>query len=251
MAFFRRPRSYSLYRQDRSRKRVLRLARIAVQLFLVYILVTGLFVRSYLVESAAMHPNFRAGDRIVATPLTYGARLPLVNLRLPGVGEPQRGDLVLVEPPYYRRPNLILRIADPVVSFVSGQRYQLSDGADVAWQQPLVLKRIVGVPGDTIRFTDYTAFIRPEGADAYLPEGAVNARRSYEITIGHAPEAFRSGDPFGGNFDELSLDSDEYFVAGDDRSSSLDSRHWGTIPREALHSRIFLRYYPFNRFGRP
>ncbi len=251
MAFFRRPRSYSLYRQDRSRKRVRRLARIAVQLFLVYILVTGLFVRSYLVESAAMHPTFRVGDRIVATPLTYGARLPLVHMRLPGIGEPQRGDVVLVEPPYYRRPNVLLRIADPIVSFVSGQRYQLSEASDVAWQRALVLKRIVGVPGDTIRFTDYTAYIRPEGADAYLPEGAVNARRSYELFISQAPEAHRSGDPFGGNFDELSLGVNEYFVAGDDRSSSLDSRHWGTIPRESLHSRIFLRFYPVGRFGRP
>jgi len=251
MAFFRRSRSYSLYRQDRSRKRVRHLLLIALQLFLVYFLVTGLFVRSYLVGSDAMHPTLRVGERILATPLSYGARVPAVNFRLPGLGEPQRGDLVLVVPPYYRRPNLFQRIADPVVSFVSGQRYQLAEPEDVAWQRTLILKRLVGLPGDTIRFTDYTAYVRPSGANAYLPEGAVNARGSYEITIDQAPDAHLSGDPFGGNVEERLLGENEYFVAGDHRSASLDSRHWGTVTRESLHSRVFMRYYPLNRFGRP
>lgn len=251
MAFFRRSRSYSLYRQDRSRKRVRRLVLIVVQLFLVYFLVTGLFVRSYLVESGAMHPTLRAGERVLATPLSYGARLPMADLRLPGIGEPQRGDLVLVEPPYYRPANLLLRIASPLVGFVTGQRVQLAEGTGDAWRRPLVLKRIVGLPGDTIRFTDYAAYLRPGGADAYLPEGAVNARARYEITIEQSPAAYRSGDPFGGNSEERLLGENEYFVASDHRSASLDSRHWGTVSRESLHSRVLLRYYPLNRIGRP
>jgi signal peptidase I len=251
MAFFRRSRSYSLYRQERSGKRVQRFARLVIQLFLVYVFVTGLFARSYLVETVAMQPTLREGERIIATPLSYGTRVPVVDIRLPGLGEPQRGDLVLVEPPYYRPPNLLVRIAAPVVSFISGQRYQLTEGTEGSWQRALVLKRVVGLPGDTIRFTDYTAYIQAAGSAAYLPEGAVNEGTRYEIAIGRSPNVHRSGDPFGGNYEERTLGENEYFVAGDNRSASLDSRHWDSVPRESLHSRVIMRYYPFSRLGRP
>lgn len=250
MALFRKSRSYSLYRHDRSRKRLWRAVRIALQLFLVYVLVTGLFVRTYVVESVSMHPTLRPGERILATPLSYGPRLPL-GLRLPGIGEPQRGDLVLVEPPFHQRANLFLRMIDPPAAFLSRQNYRPAAGASAADARSLVLKRIVALPGDTVRFTDHTAYVRPAGAAAYLPEGALNVRRSYQINIQQGPAFHLSGDPFGGNIEERTLEANEYFVVGDNRTASLDSRHWGAVSGSALHSRVIGRYFPLSGIGRP
>ena len=97
-----------------------------------------------------------------------------------------------------------------------------------------LIKRVVGLPGDTITFEDDRIRITN---DAY-PQG---------ITL---DEPYLSESNFGGPSGiSLTLGGDEYFVLGDNRRVSSDSRTWGVLPRENIVGRVLLRLFPITQLG--
>lgn len=96
------------------------------------------------------------------------------------------------------------------------------------------IKRIIGLPGDRIRISDNSFYVNDQKLDesAYL--------RS-DVTI------------FGGSFlaenDEITVPDNYYFVAGDNRPHSSDSREFGPVPKESFIGKALIRYWPFNRAG--
>lgn len=250
-------RQFSLYHRGQRPPSLLRRAlRVVVLLFLTVQVLSAFFVQSYAVRSEAMLPTLESGDRVLSVPLLYGPTVPLTGRRLPGVSGPQRGELVLVEPPYYERPSLAVRLVDPVVRFFSAQRLSLHRGDEI-WRSPVVVKRVLALPGDRIRFEDYRAQVIPDAGapeeqapDAGAPRSEFElADRPYELLLDGTPELPDPMLPFGGAGAEYELGPDEYFVAGDNRARSLDSRHWGVVSFRRLRARITLRYFPFGRFG--
>lgn len=89
----------------------------------------------------------------------------------------------------------------------------------------LLIKRVIGLPGEKIKCVDGIVYIN----DEELMEGYV-----YSVT---------------GDFDEVVIGEDEYFVMGDNRSVSLDSRRYGTYTRKEIQGKASLTLYPFSRFG--
>lgn len=90
------------------------------------------------------------------------------------------------------------------------------------------IKRIVGLPGETIKIQDGQVFIYQDGVLQALDE-LVYLSQSLQTP---------------GNLEAI-LSRDEYFVLGDNRSVSADSRRWGTLPEENIIGRVFLRAWPF------
>ena len=93
----------------------------------------------------------------------------------------------------------------------------------------MLIKRVIGLPGDTIRFTDQNLYIN----DVLITE-------SY---IAESCNASRCSD------NETVLGSDEYFVMGDNRNNSQDSRRLGSIPLDHIVGRVVFRYWPLDRIG--
>lgn len=89
------------------------------------------------------------------------------------------------------------------------------------------IKRIVAVPGDQVAVRDNAIWVN----DQKLPESYIPA--DYEISPGRATLD-----------EEIYLGTDEYFVSGDNRPHSSDSRSWGPIKKEDIVGRVFLRYWP-------
>lgn len=89
------------------------------------------------------------------------------------------------------------------------------------------IKRIIGLPGETIEIKDGQVFIQDALLDesGYLPEGRVTS----------------------GNL-KVVLGQEEYFVLGDNRSASSDSRQWGILPRENIIGFVWIRAWPFGEF---
>lgn len=97
-----------------------------------------------------------------------------------------------------------------------------------------LIKRVVGLPGDTITIRDN----RIEVTNAEYPQGIV------------LDEPYLSDDNFGGPTGiTLTLGGDEYFVMGDNRRVSSDSRTWGVLPRENIVGRVLLRLFPLSKLG--
>ena len=89
------------------------------------------------------------------------------------------------------------------------------------------IKRIVGLPGETVEIKDSRVFVQGAALDesVYLPEG--------RVTLGNL---------------KVELGQEEYFVLGDNRSASSDSRQWGILPRENIIGFVWIRAWPFDAF---
>lgn len=174
-----------------------------------------LVVRSFLVEpfripSASMMPTLLAGDFILVNKFSYGIRLPVANVKIFGAGQPERGDVTV-----FRYPE------DPSVAFI---------------------KRIVGLPGDRLRYENKVLFINDKPAiQSQVPEGQWESERLYtrieRIDDREHRVLVRAYGPAGSL--EWTVPEGHYFVLGDNRDNSRDSRFWGFLPDENLIGRAF------------
>jgi signal peptidase I len=234
------------YREQNTFGRVLRRIGIfLLLLFLVYSFVTAVLVKSVVQRSEAMQPTLAAGDRFLIVPLLYGPRIRVFGWTMHGFAEPRRGDLVAVRPGYMDSSSALRRLADPFVRFFTFERRRAADGSD--WRSSVQIKRLIGLPGDTIRIERFVAYVKPQDASRFQTEFQL-AGFDYELITDNRPIDWQALDPFGEAMDEFRLADNEYFVLSDNRSEGIDSRHWGPVTFEDLHGRIVLRYWPFSRW---
>ncbi|PQZ95445.1 MULTISPECIES: signal peptidase I [Pseudomonas] len=173
-----------------------------------------LVLRSFLVEpfqipSGSMKPTLDVGDFILVNKFSYGIRLPVIDKKVIEIGDPQRGDVMV-----FRFPS------DPNVNYI---------------------KRVVGLPGDVIRYTgDKRLLINGESVAEKLIGSEPNSLGSAELyqeklgAVEHQirKEMSRYRQPDG----EWKVPAGHYFMMGDNRDNSNDSRYWNdpNIPKEML-----------------
>lgn len=175
---------------------------------LVFLLVSTSF-QNFEVEGTSMTPNIHNGDMIIVNKAAYRAvhlpgwvsNIPFLDRNGDGYfepfGEPKRGDVVVFHLPSQTQRNLI--------------------------------KRVIGLPGDTIEIRRGIVYRNGERLNEdYLDPGLVG-ERSMPLTV--VPE-------------------NEFFVMGDERSRSFDSRDWGTLPRKHIIGKAWFSYWPSDQFGR-
>jgi signal peptidase I len=174
-----------------------------------------LVLRSFLVEpfqipSGSMIPTLRVGDFILVNKFSYGIRLPVLDEKVIQIGDPQRGDVMV-----FRYPS------DPSVNYI---------------------KRVVGVPGDRIRYTgDKQLYINGELVAKQLigaESGSLGSAELYNEKLGDVEHQIRQEMArYHGQPDrEWTVPAAHYFMMGDNRDDSNDSRYWNdpNIPKEEL-----------------
>lgn len=159
------------------------------------------------IPTPSMEPAIPAGSRLIASKLAYGLRAPLSNERLWGDTLPRRGEVVTFANPY-----------DP---------------------KSLYVKRVIAMPGDVVGYVGKTLFVNGNAvttATAIRQEGTTVLR---EERLGVATYWVRL-DPHkpAKDFGPLTLLPGQYFVMGDNRDDSFDSRNFGPIADEALVGRL-------------
>jgi signal peptidase I len=165
------------------------------------------------VPTGSMNPTILEGDVVWVDKLAYSLRIPLTQTHLVRWQEPQRGDIIVLLSPF--------------------------DGTRL-------IKRVIGVPGDKIALRHNRLFLNGEAVD-YTP-----ATQDYGVTIAesmrahaafaeeqlpghpHAVMGLARLDSANRNFDAVTVPSDQYFIMGDSRDNSIDSRAWGFAPRDAV-----------------
>lgn len=238
-------RKYSYAAQKERRHRLIKTILWVISFFLIFSLVSSLFISTVVVENRTMLPGINPGDRFFVSPFPYGARIPFTAARLPGPSSPRRGDLVLVE----RRPadyGGFHKLSESAIRFFSGQRASLP-GADSPIRS---VKRVIGIPGDVIGMEQYVLRVKPAGDSYDLTEFEL-AKRPYDVVVPQIPTGWDRSFPFSGSMEAITLGEDEYFLVSDDRSSAFDSRTWGPVSSDALSAKVLFRYWPFSRIGRP
>jgi signal peptidase I len=238
-------RKYSYVAQKERRHNVLKVVFWVLVSFAGFSLLGSMFVFTAVVENGSMEPGIRRGDRFVASPLPFGVRLPALSVRIPGPATPARGDLVVIE----KSPggaSQFNRFVNSLVLFFSAQRVSLGSRTAASY----LLKRVVGVPGDTLTMADHILRVKPAGDSYGLTEFELTTH-PYDIAVPKLPEGWTAGFPFSGSMDDVVLGPGEFFVMSDDRSGANDSRVWGSVSFDAIVGKVLFRYWPLSRFGRP
>lgn len=191
-------------------------ARSLFPIFLIVLLLRSFLVEPFRIPSGSMMPTLLIGDFILVNKYAYGLRLPVLNNKVISVGAPGRGDVVV-----FRYPE------DPSTPYI---------------------KRVVGLPGDRIAYYDKTLWI--------------NGKRVSQKPVGEY-RGVGAGEPMSGadlldealngaehpilierGYPSIEVDTmvptGHYFVMGDNRDNSKDSRYWGTVPDDHLIGRAFM-----------
>ena len=214
-------------------------------LFLVYLLFS-LYVSTPLkIESRSMEPVLQPSDRILFSRISLDAQTMFDQFSFWGL---QRGDLVVIRPPFYRNNQKLINFFNPVIRFFSFQKIQFSSYSRLDWEIPYSVKRIVCLPGDTVRIENFRVYITPAGENREIPESDL-IKTPYKIMTPTLPAGWKKGDPFDGNMEEITLGDDEFFLLSDSRGKGSDSLSWGPLHEKDILGKVFFLYYPFRRMA--
>ena len=157
-----------------------------------------------------------------------------------------RGDIVLLEPRYKSNKGMFYKQLARFVRFFTAQQISPLEDVNVTASKQH-LRRIVGMPGDTIYMRDYVLYIKQQGERHFLTEFEITPE-PYNVTFYVPPADWDTEIGVKGSFDEIKLGADEYFVLADNRKSSDDSRLWGPVKKEDISAKVLMCYFPFNKF---
>jgi len=113
-----------------------------------------------------------------------------------------------------------------------------------------MVKRLIGIPGDTLRMSVYAVSIKPRGATVFVSETAL-VPGSVQAHAAPRVEGWDDTLPLSGTSADRTLGDEEYFVLGDNRTESSDSRSWGPVKRDRILGKVIFRYWPPGSFGQP
>jgi signal peptidase I len=210
------------------------------------VIIVVFLLRSFLFEpfkipSGSMIPTLLVGDLILVNKFTYGVRLPVINTKITEGNKPQRGDVMVFR--YPPKPSLDY------------------------------IKRVVGVPGDTVAYLNKRLTINGKPVETntlpdFFDEDASQYFKQFEETLGEKPHrllndarrpAFVAGvEKFEGmencNYTvegvTCKVPEGHYFMMGDNRDNSLDSRYWGFVPDKNIVGKAFFVWMNFTNLKR-
>ena len=191
--------------EDHDRKTTVREYYEALLIAVIFVRFAAIFVfQAFKIPTGSMEDNLKVGDHIIVNKFIYG---PGPSLGVLPLREIRRGDIIVF-------------------------RYPLQPETDF-------VKRVIGLPGDTVEVHDKQVFINGKKLDepyvthldpaVYPPQPAL-------------PEPYRSRD----QFNPYVVPPGQYFAMGDNRDRSSDSRYWGTVPRSMIKGRAFMVYWSFH-----
>ena len=186
---------------------------------LLFVLVIRSFIfEPFRIPSGSMMPTLLEGDFIFVKKYSYGLRLPVTETKVIETGNPERGDVIV-----FRLPS------DPSINYI---------------------KRVIGLPGDTVVYERHRLTINGEKVDLTQSEDASwNVPLFVEDLDGRVHEILVTNPEFSTRDNTYLVPEGHYFVMGDNRDRSKDSRFIGAIPEEFLVGeavRIWMHFVPWN-----
>jgi signal peptidase I len=208
---------------------------------LIVFLLRSFLVEPFKIPSSSMVPTLLVGDFILVNKFTYGIRLPVVNKKIIPLNDPQRGDVMV-----FRYPE------DPSLDYI---------------------KRVVGVPGDRVEYRNKRLSINGKPVpmrqvDDYLSKERMQFSRRFAETVNGVEHQILIEDdapafiapsrtfPYAANCNynmsglACTVPPGHYFMMGDNRDNSSDSRVWGFVPDENIVGKAFFIWLNLNELGR-
>ncbi len=190
---------------------------IALALFLF---LRTFIVQTFVITSGSMEETLLVGDMLVVNRAGIGSRIPGTSVRIPGYSEPKLGDVLVFDPPHEETLKLI--------------------------------KRLVGMPGDTLEMRNRSLYRNGKPVDEPYVEHEPKSDEAHPwmewqndyLLPGIDPRTYVATRD---NWGPIVLPEDRYFMLGDNRENSLDSRYWGLLEGWRLEGRAVFTYFSYNK----
>lgn len=187
--------------------------------FLLFLVLRTFLVQTFTITSGSMENTLLVGDFLLLNKSAYGAMIPGTEVRMPGYAEPTRGDIVVFR----------------------------------GHHEPIdLVKRLIAIPGDTVAMRDAVLilngvpqdepYVQHTDLDSDQPHPWMSWQREY-LAPGVDPAEYR---PTRDNWGPLVVPDGHYFVLGDNRDASLDSRYWGFVPEPDIKGRAVALYFSYD-----
>ena len=202
----------------------------------IVLFVSTFFLQAYRIPSGSMEPTLLVGDFLFANKVIFGPHVPFTHYNLPGIRDPHRGEVVVYESPSQSRLSPDLRLKGDLT--------------------PTVVKRLVGVAGDTLYMRDGMLYVNGiaqrqgfgVGEKPYdyvdTPDSNFDWQIQYELKssrFGAAP-----AHPSHDNWGPFVVPPGHYFSLGDNRYNSVDARYYGFVPRANIRGKPMFIYMSFD-----
>lgn len=174
--------------------------------FLLVLLVRSFIFEPFQIASCSMLPTLHSGDFVIVNKFNYGLRLPIVNIKLLNIGKPTRGDVIVFKYPL-----------DTKLDFI---------------------KRVVALPGDFITYTNKRILINGHEIHEKFIKNTFSTEIWLEDIDSNKHQLYN--DPYYPNcvsYKKFFVPENYYFVMGDNRDHSNDSRYWGFVPEQNIVGR--------------
>jgi signal peptidase I len=208
---------------------------------LVVFLLRSFLFEPFKIPSGSMIPTLLVGDLILVNKFHYGVRLPVINLKVTEGNKPQRGDVMVF-------------------------RYPPKPSQDY-------IKRVVGIPGDEVAYLNKRLTVNGQpvptsSVPEFFDQDAMRYFKQYEEKLGDQPHrllidddrpafvpgvedfAFKQNCRYSVEGVVCKVPEGQYFMMGDNRDNSLDSRYWGFVPDANIVGRAFFIWMNFGNFKR-
>jgi len=201
---------------------------------LIALAIRAVIIESYYVPSGSMLRTLFIGDHVFVSKFTYGAHIPFTGVKLPAVRDPRRGEIAVFA--LGRGPTGMPCPLDQC-------RGSSAEG---------FVKRIVGLPGDTVEYKDGKLILngkvaaQRDLAEEFTDENGVKMRVFEEDLDGCRHRVLDNPGKSPQGMGRFTVPADHYFMMGDNRDNSNDSRFWGTVHRDDFKGPVLINYWSWN-----
>ena len=197
------------------------------------------FIQAFKIPSASMRYTLVEGDHLFVNKATYGFRVPFTNIRFGQFNDIKRGDIIIFQ-------------------FPAKDRNQINCGDQSQYGRDFV-KRVIGLPGETVEVKNGRPWINGQELPAQEYEVYEDLSRVPEVE-NDDPELYQEiwqdhlldnylGLELRDSFGPIVVPEGTYFVMGDNRDNSCDSRFWGPVPRENIKGKAWFIYWPLKKIS--
>jgi len=205
--------------KDQKPNKLIEYARSLFPVFFIVLLLRSFLIEPFRIPSGSLEPTLLVGDFLAVNKFAYGLRLPVTNKKIISINNPKTGDIAVF-------------------------RWPPNPGFDY-------IKRVIGQPGDHVEYRDKVLYINGKKMEQKLieyttDESSGNPVDKYRETLnGVEHDIFIRTNVPAVDF-SVDVPEGQYFMMGDNRDDSADSRFWGFVSDEYLRGKAFLVWMSWN-----